>query len=785
MAMSNTWPLSGFLGSSHRCGQPKAEPSDENLRTDGAMRPNFFVRRLSQAREAVRAKAIRPKAKVAPEADSPPHRSSGAKPPLIPGGGGSPQRRQQSFATPSGSMRPRSGSSTTSEDQRLGHVGARCCSRCVVYPPCVDSCIEPPYSNSYWDYRACSCSTASTPRASPSPEPASSRSPAPSTIPEGDAFAPREVFILYASPLDHPAINVRSEVEIIREALADSGAAVRLNVGVATASSLTKLLTLARARRGLVLHLSAHAVVNEKGDLGLVLEDARGASHILWRQQLEEILGVRERGLRTVSFLFLSTCWSEPLAQVFVECGCQHVIALRTKVHDSAARRFSQQLYLSLGVGMSLLNSWDNARRVLRIESDKEIADQADHFVLFGQRRADEVSLDDLCGVDSRRIDRDGMLRELEDASVFLDMKVPPRPEHFLGRTQTVFEVLHAFGGISGRRACAITGPEGIGKSALGVEIAHFASSPGRLFSCSARVLKIETSEAAGILSTLLEEMECLASQLRVSLRPQTGESRRSSVSSWPPSWHSSPSMRSDFSSSSVVDVVPSSDMVGPARSDDALLALLPVRQLLRKGFQQIEQSRRGIRMLLVVDDEVGALGSSPDVRRLFGELLEHTYQLQVLICSRSPIYQSLGTTKVVNIQLKGLSETEASRLFLQRIHRPLGSEDFDEGSPPSARTTMEVAIRRLCGHPLLQKLSGHPGRIRAASSKVVPGGPSLLLLAEELFPASGGGSPFLALTSGTQMPTLLATASFGISTTPSFGCPVETSSQATECGER
>lgn len=63
---------------------------------------------------------------------------------------------------------------------------------------------------------------------------------------------------------------------------------MQLKVGVATVESLTKLLTLARSQKGLALHLSAHAYRSEKGDTGLILEDAKGFSHVLWKKNLEE-----------------------------------------------------------------------------------------------------------------------------------------------------------------------------------------------------------------------------------------------------------------------------------------------------------------------------------------------------------------------------------------------------------------------------------------------------------------------------------------------------------------
>lgn len=532
----------------------------------------------------------------------------------------------------------------------------------------------------------------------------------------------RQVYYLYASPLDYPPIDVRSEVETIHYAFVESGSNVKLNVGVATVESLTHLLTLARS--GLALHLSAHAVCSEKGDVGLVLENPNGCSHVLWKKNLEEILGMRDRTMQSNSLLFLSTCWSQELAQVFVECGCPHVVSLRTRVNDIAARRFSQQFYLSLGVGESLLSSWKGARTCLRNHPDAEIGEQSDHFVLFGQHAADKATLQELCGEGQGM---DAHLRMLEDAGRFLEVKMVPRPEHFLGRKNDIHEVMHHFTGVQSRRACALSGPEGIGKTALSVEFVHFAAAPGRHFSCGARMMRIEAMDLAGIANSLQEELDNLAAQLEVCLRPSTSDSRSSLCST-------GLSARSAESSISIREA--------PSNLDSMTL-LLPLRQRLRRGFQHIERVRRRAPTLLVVDDEAGAFASCPDVRKLFGELLEHTCQLHLLILSRVPIYHSLGPAKVVNVTLSGLKEPEAAKLFLQRIHRMLEDRDFPDsvgsadagGGEPTPSVPrgkiVESTILRLKGHPLLHCLAGHPGDIREVASQVTPTGPSLMELAQ------------------------------------------------------
>jgi hypothetical protein len=556
-----------------------------------------------------------------------------------------------------------------------------------------------------------------------------------------------EAFALYASPLDKDPLQVRSEVRVIRDAFQESGSGVRLSVGTATIESLMSLLTLSRTRRGLVLHLSAHAVKCEQtGRLGLVLEDARGVSHVLWRQNLEELLGIRDQGLRNVSLLFLSTCWSEELAQVFVECGCKHVISLHTKVTDPAARRFAQSLYFSLGCGEPLLAAWDGARRALRNHPEESFQKQAEHFVLYGQRGAESSTLRSLCGVEEN-ISSGPALRgaNLEDSSVYMEHKLPPSAEHFTGRSQEMHMLLQRFDGPYGSRACVVHGPEGIGKSALSLELAGFASAPGRFFSCAARMVRIEEDSLSSILEAIEEEVEGLAGTLRVPLRPAASPGASSSRSSAV----STPSCAMGASDGAGFHQTGSSLGIYPELMD-TLDQLLMIRQRIRRGIHQIERARLGRPILLAIDDKVGAVAGNTEVQRMLGELLDNTHELRLLICSQEPIYGSLGATKVTNCSLPGLQKREAARLFLQRVHRPLSDEDFPPELVASTRqgsctpsSLKDLHTLWLLRSPVLDGLKGNPARIRALADRVVPGSPSLPELSQMLeLGATAHGAP-------------------------------------------
>lgn len=564
---------------------------------------------------------------------------------------------------------------------------------------------------------------------------------------------PREVFMLYASPMFHDPIDFRSEAEVLSQAFNESGSDVRLKMGVATAGSLTKLLALARSRRGLVLHLSAHATKHPEKGIGLVLEDAHGGPHILWRDKLEEFLNA-SGGLRHISMLFLSTCYSEELAQIFIEHGCHHVLATRTKVWDSTARRFAQHLYYELGVNNNLLKAWEGSVQALRIDPDERMAKEAESFSFFGQRGAERATLESLCGLDAgtnASIGSGLSMRDFANAATFLDMHLKAETETCIGRQSYLNQLARIFCGPKGRRAVLFHGPRGIGKSMFATEFAHFATAPGRLFSCSPLLLKIMRPDLLWTLLALEEQLDALCANLALASVPRAGR---------PAFAH--PRAPSDLSVSSY-DKWSRSDSSGCSDGLSEITdvdALAHARSRILRTIRDLERSHRCAQLLIVIDDEAGYLKSSMDARKLLGDLLEQTHHLHVLITSREPVYDPLGSTRIVNEKLPPLTDLDAARLFSQRIHRRLepaelgswhhapGNHPPDPGKPTemAIEATRDQVIAHLRGHPLLQRLAGHPGNIVSTASRVVPGGPSLFTLAaqEDLLDELEDASPLV-----------------------------------------
>jgi len=504
------------------------------------------------------------------------------------------------------------------------------------------------------------------------------------------------VFVMYASPLlpNHQPIDFESEIDRIVCSARDSGrlqtGQVRLNVGTATAPSLTKLLTLSHGERsGLILHLAAHG--DEAGGLILEKNEGTGDDHKCQHEKLRKILQVGGRGLCGVSLVFLSSCSSKQLAQVFIDSGCQHAIATNRSVLDQTARAFTERFYHALFVGKSITSAFEHTKEALLASSQPEVADQSNAFILLTNQEKSEgccsgnVSANDRpqfmdnlerppSVLSQRDTDIEGF-QEAQRARDKLDL-LPSRVEDFF-RPLEMKQVLIKFGPDK-RRACAVHGPQGIGKTALGIELARFASTPGRLF--SGNVLHVQFH-------------------------------------------HKSKAVRAMQKACDKFFMVRSSSVAEAPEGRDRVVWQL----------QQLELSKpQSERILLVLDDECSALHQSIALRGLLAEVLRKTHRVYFLFCSRSPLHESLGGMKVVNVDLNGLDERNAAKLLLQRVHRPLGPADLlecDSISQVRARgqlCKLSEMVKLIVDSKVLLPLAGNPGLIRHVADNVIPRGPPL-----------------------------------------------------------
>eukprot|EP00929_Paragymnodinium_shiwhaense_P058207 TRINITY_DN29148_c1_g5_i1.p1 TRINITY_DN29148_c1_g5~~TRINITY_DN29148_c1_g5_i1.p1 ORF type:complete len:898 (+),score=207.20 TRINITY_DN29148_c1_g5_i1:119-2812(+) len=328
--------------------------------------------------------------------------------------------------------------------------------------------------------------TASLPTDSPTPT--SMRCWSPITPPEGLGAAAPTVTLrcLYAAPLvinegtPLPKLNAKAEIAAITKAVA--GSFLHVEVGVASVSSLRKAVT----EPGLWLHLTMHSMSGK----ALLLEDPDPISdshsaeaHVLWQQQLKDLLSAGGGAANT--FLFLSACESEALALAFRDAGIQHVVCCITPVRDTAAYCFAHYFYHAIANRRSLRDAFAIAACTARCSGDQ---------ARYGLLSDGNLWLTPPSSIPPRpstpctpfNIPRctssgsiGGSTPHHHQRSNATAAALPRESEDFVGRQRVINEVLHH---LKRRRAVVLHSEAPLGLTATLVEIAHYVTSPGRMF---------------------------------------------------------------------------------------------------------------------------------------------------------------------------------------------------------------------------------------------------------------------------------------------------------------
>ncbi len=208
-----------------------------------------------------------------------------------------------------------------------------------------------------------------------------------------------------------------------------------------------------------VLHLSCHG-----SPAGLTLEDSLGRERLLPAADLAAAL----RGT-TVRLVVLNACATEELGRALVEdAGIPCVIGTRAPIDDREARLLSEQLYGYLASGANVGQALSQARRAiveqmqageLRVPGEPQA--RADNLLLFGDG---ELRL----GVDESPAPNPCFILHPVPHNHPLPME---RVSGFVGRADELLELARWFEQ-TGRRAYALSGVGGVGKTTLALNAA-------------------------------------------------------------------------------------------------------------------------------------------------------------------------------------------------------------------------------------------------------------------------------------------------------------------------
>ncbi len=283
-------------------------------------------------------------------------------------------------------------------------------------------------------------------------------------------------------PLDHQSFSLdfKGEAKSLNELLSRAGKRVTLRYDVASASSLAEVLAL----DPVILHLVCHGDMDEKrladgasaeSAFFLGFEDAEGALDQLFLPRLHALLSP-QNFLRGTKLVFVSACYSQPAAEVFLAYGVPHCVGVRAdaRVLDDAAAVFAQYMYLGLVQGMAVRAAFELGAATLAAATPTvrvpDPVGESAKFVLLpvvapGQPDPHDAVLFPAL-MPGAAVERNP-LPQLEP---------PYLPKPFLGRAIELRELVLVLGRKRQKEVRLVTlcGPAGVGKTSLAVAAAVY-----------------------------------------------------------------------------------------------------------------------------------------------------------------------------------------------------------------------------------------------------------------------------------------------------------------------
>ena len=177
---------------------------------------------------------------------------------------------------------------------------------------------------------------------------------------------PEEITVLFlaSNPRDQNQLYLDEEVRSIKEMITKSRHRDVVNLESCWAVRPGDILQYINEFQPTIVHFSGHGSSEDE----LVLMDNNANTKLVSMESIVQAMSVANDDLRLV---FFNTCFSKNQASEvtkYIECA----IGMNTSITDDAARIFSAQFYSSLGFGLSVEKSFNQAKAALMLEDIPE-----------------------------------------------------------------------------------------------------------------------------------------------------------------------------------------------------------------------------------------------------------------------------------------------------------------------------------------------------------------------------------------------------------------------------
>ena len=355
------------------------------------------------------------------------------------------------------------------------------------------------------------------------------------------------------------------------------------------------------------------------------------------------------------------------------------MIAVRrtTRVSDLAAHAFTRAFYLALVVGSTIRAAYDiGVQAVVSAPNVPSSEREASNFLLLpADASHDAVVLPALPGVDAWQPPPPRAPR--------LQQPLPLQAEAFLGRNVETYRVVSA---ILDRRLVTVAGRAGVGKSAVAVAALNYLSS--RLYFPD------------GVLYADLSHCETateLANAVRAAVFPHKAAQEAAAAAAAALAAAAAPSASIDDDARSEASHASTAASSAVEREDDVAAAVAPLRTL---------------HCLLVLDGVSRPLLTAEPLKAALEALLNFA-RVRTLLTAPTPVAQPLqgGSEKV--IALEPLSAHNTARLLCRLSPRTLLLSEI------AGATSASNFVQKLSLHPLVEKMHGNPGVVKATAPRL------------------------------------------------------------------
>ena len=185
-----------------------------------------------------------------------------------------------------------------------------------------------------------------------------------------------DLIYLYASPIItekgnemKEEINYRLEIKSIIKLFNKSGKSFNCLFECTNEKIFSDFLIQKRTK---ILHISSHGDIDKDGNYYLLLED-KGKQQNIKYDKLEKILKANSSKLENIDLVFVATCHSEGLGQLFKKYGAKNVIYIEslTPISNIAALKFSEYFYEELVKGNKIEESFYKIQK--KLQSEREV----------------------------------------------------------------------------------------------------------------------------------------------------------------------------------------------------------------------------------------------------------------------------------------------------------------------------------------------------------------------------------------------------------------------------